>query len=384
MRAGRGVVVIEPFSDLINDVLDRVPPRRVRDVVILDATDESRPVGLNLLAATPETAELVADQVAGTFHQLYAASWGPRTDDLLRAALLTLVGVPGMALTKVPLLLADTGFRRRLVGPVHDPILQQFWAAFENYSDAERASVIAPLSNKLRAVLLRRRLRNVVGQARPRLDLDAALAQRKILLVPLNKALLGEDAAALLGSLLVTRLWQAVQRRSALDPADRPLTCAFIDEFQDYVRLPLGLADVLAQARKFGLALTLAHQHLAQLPPALREAVLANARSRLIFRVSAGDANALARELTPYLTAADLQALDAYEVVATLSTGERIAPPATATTLPPPPVTGQGEAARQRSRERYGVDRDQVEAAIRARHEGRRRPDAVGRREVDA
>lgn len=383
MAAGHGVLVVEPSGDLVSDVLDRVPAHRVNDVVILDPADEDRPVGVNVLAGTNASPELVADQVVGIFHDLYRSSWGPRTDDILRSAILTLAGVPGMTLTEIPLLLTDAGFRRRLVGRIDDPVaLGPFWAAYEAWSDAERAQAIGPVMNKLRAFLLRRRLRNVLGQADARLDLDQALAEQRIILVPLGKGLLGEEAAALIGALVVARAWQAVQGRSALAPDHRPTTFAYIDEFQNYLRLPTSIADVLAEARKLRFGLTLAHQHLGQLPSALQDAVLANARSRVVFQVSAGDARTLARETTPYLGAEDLQGLAAYEVAVTLSVGARIAPPATGRTLLPPLSVGRADDVRQQSRQRYGRDRDEVEAAIRTRHEGRPVPGGFGRREA--
>jgi hypothetical protein len=385
MAAGRGVVVLDPKGDLVADVLDRVPPGRTGDVIVLDPTDDERPVGLNLLAGAASDPELVVDQVVGIFHQLYSAFWGPRTDDILRAALLTLVPEPGMTLCEVPLLLTDPAFRRRLVGRLDDPIaLEPFWGWFEGLSDAERAAAIGPVMNKLRSFLLRRRLRNVLGQATPPLDFDRVLAERRILLVPLRKGLLGEEAAALIGSLVVARLWQAVQRRAGIPAADRPATFAFIDEFQDYLHLPTDVADVLAQARGLGLGLTLAHQHLEQLPPALRAGVLANARSRVMFQLTARDAGTFAKELKPHLDASDLQGLGAYEVVMTLSAGARIAPPVTAATELPPAPTGQAQAAREQSRRHYGADRTAVEAALRARHGGGTPDGTVGRREVSS
>ncbi|MDQ1249486.1 MAG: hypothetical protein QG597_3861, partial [Actinomycetota bacterium] len=381
MQAGRGVVVIEPKGDLVADVLDRVPPERAGDVIVLDPSDEERPVGLNLLARPGDSPELVVDQVVGIFHDLFRDNWGPRLDDVLRSALLTLVGVPGMTLAEVPLLLADPEFRRPLVARISDPVaLGPFWGWFDNLSEAERAQVIAPITNKLRTVLLRRRLRNVVGQAAPVFDFDRALAEQAIILVPLAKGLLGEDAAALLGSLVVTRLWQAVQARAAMPEAERPFTAGYIDEFGDYLRAEIGIEGMLTQARALGLSLTLAHQHLGQLPKSVKEAVLANARSRVVFQVAAGDAAALARELTPHVTATDLQGLGRWEVVASLSAGARIAPPATAVTLPPPPETGLAAAVRQGSRQRYGADRAVIESAIQARHTGRPAPAATARR----
>src|SRR5207237_857633 len=164
------------------------------------------------------------DQVVFLFSHIFAAYWGPRTDDILRAALLTLIRQPGMTLVEVPLLLTDPGFRRRLTAGLDDPVgLEPFWAWYEALSVAERANVVAPLMNKLRATLLRRRVRNVIGQTGG-LDLDAVLSGRKLLFVSLSKGLLGDEAAALIGALVIARLWQAVQKRAGLAHSDRPLT----------------------------------------------------------------------------------------------------------------------------------------------------------------
>jgi len=383
MVAGRGVVVIDPKGDLAHDVLDRVPRRRKGDVVVLDPSDERRPVGLNLLAASAESRELVVDQLVGTLHNLYAAFWGPRTDDILRSALLTLVGRPGMTLCEVPLLLTDQAFRRQLVGQLDEPVaLEPFWAWFESLSDAERAQAIGPVLNKLRAFLLRRRLRLILGQATPALDLAEVLREGRILIVPLAKGALGEEAAALLGSLLVARLWQTVTARGAAPNAERRPVFCYIDEFQDVLRLPTSLADVLAQARGLRFGLTLAHQHLGQLPRTLREDVLANARSRVIFQSAATDAQRLARELAPHLTSHDLQNLGAYEVAVSLSADGQVATPATGRTPPAPPSTGLAAEVRHLSRQRHGQDAEDVEAAIRLRRRRGTETGAVGRREV--
>lgn len=382
MEADRGVIVLDPKGDLAADVLDRVPARRVDDVIVLDVNSE-RPVGFNLLQGDPAGTELLVDQIVGTLHNLFAAFWGPRTDDVLRSALLTLMTEPGMTICEIPLLLNDDGFRRRLVGRLDEPIaLEPFWRWYEALSDAERSQVIGPVSNKLRSILLRRSLRNCLGQATPKLDLADVLREGKILIVPLAKGVLGEEAAALIGSLLVARLWQAVMGRAG-EPAEtrRPVFC-YLDEFQDFLRLPTSVADVLAQARGLGMGLILAHQHLGQLPKTLKEDVLANARSRIIFQTAATDAQRLGREVAPYLSPADLQGLGPWEVVVTLAAEGQVAPRATGRTLLPPPPTGFGEAARERSARVYGEDRAVVEAAIRARHVGRRPTEPIGRREV--
>jgi hypothetical protein len=380
MAKGYGVVVIDPKADLVAAVLERVPRTRLGDVVVLDPTDEARPVGLNVLAGATDAPELVVDQVVGIFHQLYRAFWGPRTDDVLRAALLTLVRRPGMTLCEVPLLLTDSGFRRRLVGEVDDPVaLGPFWGWYEGLSEAERAQAIGPVMNKLRAFLLRRRIRNIIGQAEPCFDLERALANNQIVLVSLAKGLLGEEAAALLGSLVVARLWQAIQGRAAMPAENRHPVFCHIDEVQDYLHLPTSLDDILAQARGLGLGLTLAHQHLGQLPSSVRQAVLANARSRVLFQTSASDARVFARELAPHLDATDLQGLGPHEVVASIAVGAQVAPPATGVTLPAPPSSGSAIAARARSRARFGRDVAEVEAELRARHGDRPGRGAIGR-----
>lgn len=139
MEAGHGVVVVDPKGDLIEDCLDRVPLHRLRDVIVLDPADEDRPVGLNPLGRPGADQELVVDQVVSIFHQIFAESWGPRTDDILRAALLTLVNQPGMTLCEVPVLLTQDDFRARLVGRLDDSVLEGFWASYDAMSPAERA-----------------------------------------------------------------------------------------------------------------------------------------------------------------------------------------------------------------------------------------------------
>lgn len=379
MNAGRGVVIVDPKGDLVAEALDRVPPRRVRDVIIVDPNDEERPVGLNLLARSGDAPELVVDQVVAMFHNLFKEFWGPRTDDILRSALLTLVQTPGMTLAEIPPLLTEASFRRRLVSHLDDPTLVGFWAWFDALSEAERANAIGPVMNKLRSFLLRRRVRHVIGQSEG-VDLASAVSERRIIMVPLAKGLLGSEAAALLGTLVVSQLWAAIQARAAQRADDRPPTFLFADEFQDFVAIPTDFGDLLAQARGLGLGTVLAHQHLSQLPHGLRQAVMANVRSRVVFQLGATDARIMARELTPFLGHEDLQSLGAHEVVLHLAVGARVAPPATATTSPPPQERGTAHLARAASRKRYGRDRHEVESAIRDRVQAISPNDALGTR----
>ncbi len=364
MYAGRGVVVIEPKGDLIGDVLERVPEQRLDDVVLLDPTDK-QPVGLNPLAAAGRSAELVADQLLAVFHGLYAAHWGPRTQDILHAGLLTLALSPPATLVGLPLLLTDPAFRRRVVGRIGDPIaLGPFWAGFEAWSEAERTAAIAPVMNKLRP-FLRPQLRGVIGQAQPGLDVRQVFTERKILLVNLAKGQLGPEAAALLGSLFVAALWQAILERSVVEPRRRHPVTVFIDEFQDYLHLPTDLSEALAAARGLGVGLHLAHQHLHQLEPGLRSAVLANARSRVCFQLGSEDARLLATG-TNRLEAEDFRSLGQFEIYAALVAGGVVQPWCSARTDAPGRPTNQADAVRAASRQRYGTPRAQVEVEMQA------------------
>jgi hypothetical protein len=363
MAAGRAVAVIEPKGDLIADVLARIPSDRVGDVVLLDPTDTARPVGFNPLALGGRSPELVADQLLGLFHSLYVAHWGPRTHDILGASLLTLARTPGMTLSALPMLLTDAGFRRRIVSKISDPIgLEPFWSGFEAWSEAERAAAIAPVMNKLRPLLLRPEMRAIVGQTRRSFDLRRIFTERKILLVNLNKGLLGPETSALLGSLVVSQLWQAVLGRAAIAPERRHPVFVVVDEFQDYLHLPLDFADALAQARGLGVGFALAHQYLHQLDPAMRSAVLANAQSRVAFRLPSEDARLLAAGGA--LDPEDFQGLGAFQCYAQLVVNAAVQPWCSASTLLPGKPISDPTAIRTASRERYGVDRAEIEADL--------------------
>ena len=372
MAAGRGVVVVDPKGQLVDDVLARVPQGRLGDVVVLDPADAQRPVGLNPLAGAAANPELVADQVLAVFHGLYEKSWGPRTQDILHASLLSLAGRGETSLCALPLLLTNPQVRRRLLAGLDDPIaLSPFWAWFDGISDGERHQAIAPVMNKLRPFLLRRRVRGVLGQTTPRFQIEEVFSKQKIVLVSLAKGLLGSEASSLLGSLVVAELWHATLRRGAVPAAMRRPVTVFIDEFQDYLHLPTDLADALAQARGYSVGLTLSHQHLGQLAAgSMRSAVLANARSRVCFQLAAEDAQVMARSANGQLHADDFQQLGLHEVYVRLVVGGRVTGFASGRTLPPPAVTSDPAVVREGSRLRYGRPVAEVEAEIARLAEG--------------
>lgn len=364
IAAGRGVVVVDPKGDLVEDTLRRIPNSRASDVVILDPADEHRPVGLNVLRGSGRPPELIADQVLAVFHDLYRDNWGPRMQDILHAALLTLADKPGMTLCALPVLLSNPRFRRQRVADLTDEVaLRPFWHWFDSLSDGERQQAIAPVMNKLRAFLLRPRMRAVIGQADPAFDIHTVFSQRKVLLVSLAKGLLGPEAAALLGSLIVSQLWQAALGRVRVAAGARAPVMVYLDEFQDILHTDTDVADVLAQARGLGVGFTLAHQHLAQLPASLRSAVLANARSRVCFQLGSEDARLIAAGASE-LDAIDLQSLGRYEAYVSLVADSNVTPYASARTLEPPPIISDVQSIRDVSRVRYGRDLATIESEL--------------------
>jgi hypothetical protein len=364
MERHRGVLVLDPKGDLITDVLNRIPDDRVADVVVLDPTD-TEPVGLNPLALSGRPPELVADQLLSVFHNLYAAHWGPRTQDILHAGLLTLARFPGATLAALPLLLSDGRFRRRVMSGIDDPIaLGPFWAAYEQWSDAERATATAPVLNKLRPFLLRPQLRAVIGQSAPRFQLNQLFTERKIVLVNLAKGLLGPEASALLGALVLAQFWQATLGRAAIPQALRHPVFVYLDEFADYLQLGTDLGDALGMARGLGAGLILAHQFLHQLDPAMRSAVLANARSRVCFQLAAEDARVMAAG-SDQPAPEDFTSLPAFECYLQLVAGGAVQPWCSAATLPAPEPTSSAASIRAHSAASYGVAVAETEAALR-------------------
>jgi type IV secretory pathway TraG/TraD family ATPase VirD4 len=361
-QAGRATVVIDPKGDMVTDLLARLPEDVAGRVVLFDPGDRGAPPCLNVLQddGSGTDTDMITDNVTGIFRRIFAANWGPRTDDVFRAACLTLLGSvpPGsglVTLADIPPLLGDDAYRRRLTAGVRDPVLRDFWAWYEKLSEASRAHATGPLMNKLRAFLLRKFAHAAIAAGPSTFDMSAVLDDGGILLARLPKGILGEETAQLVGSFIVARTWQAAARRARLPERARADAGLYIDECQNFLNLPYPLEDVLAEARAYRLSVTMAHQNLAQLPPDLRQGISANARSQVIFSVSPEDARDLERHTTPSLTAHDLSHLGAYQAAARLVAGSAEAPAFTFRTRPlPPPVPGRARLIRKAARAAHG------------------------------
>ncbi len=372
--AGYGVILIDPKGDLVRAVLERLPVGHRSNVVVMDAADPGgRIVGINpFRVIDPDQIEVVIENIVGLFRSLYKSFWGPRTDDTFRAAVGALVRSGEFTLCEIPVILTDPNFRRRVIGGLDDPLgLESYFGWFDNLSEGERQAVIAPTLNKVRAFNMRPRLRAIVGQAKPSITVSEVMATGKVLLCSLASGTLGDEAAALLGALIVSETWNATTARSAVPEARRRPVMAYLDEWQHFVHLPTPMSSVLAESRGYRVGWTLAHQEMGgQLTPELRSAVLANARSRVLFQLSADDARLMARQLGGPLTADDLQGLGAWEVAAQLFASGSTQSAATGRTRPLSPPCADPDEIRRWSSEQYGVDRDEIELAIRKRQLG--------------
>src|SRR5487761_1345049 len=285
-------------------------------VVYQSTTFVSAPPAMNVLDG-PDP-HLAVDHLVGIFHRLFAAYWGPRTDDVLRVASLSALALPGAMLADIPRILTDAVHRRACLRHVDDPSLLGFWGHYDKLSPAAQAQMVGPVMNKLGVVLTRPFVAAVFGAAKSSFDLGADVLDGGLLLARLPKGSLGEECLALLGSFIVAKVWQEVTARARAGEEARVDATLYVDECQNFLNLPGSLSDVLAEARGYRLSVVAAHQYLGQLPSDLREALAANARNKIIFNCSPDDARVLERHVQPNLAAYDLHRLAAYQAAARL------------------------------------------------------------------
>lgn len=354
---GRGAVVIDPKGDLVTDLLHRLPASCADKLVVIDPDDVHAPPCLNVLDGTD--IDVVVDNITGIFRRIFTAFWGPRTDDIMRAACLTLLRHAQstnrlVTLADIPRLLGESAYRLRMIPTIKDPVLRGFWTWYESLSEPSRAAVIGPVMNKLRAFLLRSFARQAIASGESTFHLPDVL-DGGILLARLPKGALGEETTRLLGSFIVAKTWQAAAARARTPEKDRIDAALYVDEAHNFLTLPYPLEDMLAEARGYRLSMNLAHQHLAQMPRDLREGISANARNKIFFNTSPEDANILERHTQPTLGAHDLAHLGPFQAAAHLLTGGTETSAFTLTTRPLPPLmSGRSAELRAAATRRVG------------------------------
>jgi hypothetical protein len=376
IEAGRGCFVFDGKGDLASEVLARIPERRQDEVIVLDPSSRLPLPGLRVFTPGSDP-ELTADLVLGIFRELFADSWGIRSDKWLRAGLVTLALDEGATLASLPLLFNDDGYRRQLVSKVRDPLLADTWAAFEAMSPRDRLHQLGSPLSKVSEVVGRRVVRAVLAQPQPKLDMREVLASNKIVVVSLSPGRIGTPAARLIGAVVFHRFFAAVQARGALASHARRPFFVYVDEPKVLADMPVPLDSIFEMARGLGVGLTLGAQSLTQLPKAVSTAALTNAATICAFKQSADDAAILSRELLA-LTAEELQGLGAFEVAVRLGLGPgKVAPVATGVTLPLPKPSSSPRAVARASAERYGVPLAEVDKALRLRRRSAQSPAAL-------
>ena len=315
LEAGRGLLLVDPHGDLAEQVKGDVPRRRKNDLFFLDATDPSNARGLNPLRNTePSERSLIVSNLVATMKKLWPEFWGPRMEHVLRYTLLALLEVRDTTLEDVVGMLVDDVRRRSILRHVTDPLVQNFWNhEFAGYGKQFAAEVVAPVLNKVGALLASAAVRALVTKRRPKLDARRVLDQGRLLVASLPKGRIGEDASLLLGGLLLGVFAQAATGRADLPLEQRTPFSVVIDEVASFATAPF--VGFVTESRKYGVGLTLATQTLAGLDASLRATLLGNVGTIVTFRVGAEDAELLSKELLDVFSPHALQSLDVGEHV---------------------------------------------------------------------
>jgi len=354
MEQGNGIGVIDPHGDLAQELLQHIPAYRKEDVIYFNAADTDAPVAFNPLYNIPkEEHHIVTSELIATFKKIWADSWGPRLEYILRYCLQTLLQYPHATLLYIQPLLTDILFRREVLAGITDTHIASFWLnEFEKYPVALKAEAISPILNKTGLFISHTILRNIIGSPTSSFSLQTILDTKKIFIVNLSKGQIGEDASALLGSMLVSAIGLAAMRRAKQPIEQRVPFYLFIDEMHSFISL--SFVDILAEARKYGLGLFLAHQYIEQLHEKIRAAIFGNVGTIISFRVGATDAAYLAQEFYPVFTQDDLINLPKYSMYLKLMIDGATSKPFSADTLPLlAPINSSQEEIITYSRKRY-------------------------------
>ena len=357
LARGAGLALLDPHGELAQTALSLVPSRRTNDICLFEPEDRTYAPSFNPFreGRRPSAdSALLSSQLISVFRKHWADSWGPRLEHILRNAILAVASDQRATLLFLYRFITDESLRERVVEKVTDPVVRQFWTKeFPRYGKRLQGEALSPVLNKLGAFVASPLVRGIVAQQRSRIDLREMMDEGRVLIANLSTGGVGEDASHLLGGLLLSSIQLAAMRRPA---GSRPFW-VYVDEFQHFVSE--SLATLLSESRKFGVGLILSHQYLGQLPLGLRDAMLGNAGTLIVFRVGAQDAYLLAPELAPEFAETDLQQVPARQFVAkVLARGTALAPFTAMGEAPPtPPMdAADPEVVRQQSRDRYCVD----------------------------
>jgi hypothetical protein len=369
IQNGEGMAFIDPHGSTAEKLLDFVPQDRVNDVLYFAPFDTDYPVGFNVMEDVGfDKRHLVVSGLMGTFKRIWVDAWSARMEYILSNTLLALLEYPDSTLLDVNRMLVNKEFRRDVITHITDPIVKEFWAEeFAGYSDRYTQDATPAIQNKIGQFISNPLIRNIIGQPRSTFNLRTMMDERKLLIVNLSKGRLGETNASLLGSMLTVKIYLSAMSRADASSAEMknlPPFYFYVDEFQSVVND--AFADILSEARKYKLALTIAHQYIEQMEENVRNAVFGNVGTFIAFRVGPFDAEELKVMFEPTFFPEDLVGLDRYQAYLTLMIDGAGSKPFSAQTLPPiedPEISFKDQIVEQ-SRARFGRRRSSVETAI--------------------
>jgi len=371
IRNGEGLAIVDPHGSFVEKILDYVPKERVKDVVYLNPCDVNFPIAFNIMEDIgADQRHLVASGLMGVFKKMWPDVWSPRMEYILNNAILALLEYPKATLLGINRMLADKDFRKEVVSNVSDPVIKAFWQQeFAKYTERFAAEATPAIQNKVGQFTSNPLIRNIIGQPKSSFDFRKVMDERKIVLINLSKGKIGELNSQLIGAMIITKIYLAAMSRAKDTGVELPDFYLYVDEFQNFATE--SFKDILSEARKYGLALILAHQYIAQMEEGVRDAVFGNVGTHIAFRVGPADAEVLETEFNPEFTADDIVNLGLAVVYLKLSIDGVPSRPFSATTLPP--IERKGESHRKEiiefSRKNYCNSKEDVEKVISSWHE---------------
>ncbi len=362
-----GVCYVDPHGDTAEKLIKSIPSNRINDVIYFNPADIDYPIAFNVMEKVDLAyRHLVASGLVGVFKKIWADSWGPRLEYILRNAILALLEYPGSTLLGVTRMLVDKKYRQKVVDKITDPVVKSFWVdEFTKWNERVLQEVISPIQNKVGQFLSSALIRNIVGQTQSSFDIREIMDNKKILILNLSKGRIGEDNSALIGAMMITKIQLAAMARVDMDEEKRNDFYLYVDEFQNFATE--SFTNILSEARKYRLNLILANQYVNQIEEKVRDAIFGNAGTLISFRVGAADAEFLEKELSPVFIANDLVNLPKYNIYLKLMIDGIAGDAFSAKTLPPvqlkDTLANEDKVIRV-SRERYASSRAEVEEKI--------------------
>ncbi len=362
----QGLAIIDPHGDYATDMMKYIPEHRLNDVIYFNPTDRDFPISFNPMEVLdPTLKNHISSELVGVLKRLFeATSWGPRLEYILRYTILALLDYPDSTLLGITRMLTEKDFRKKVIRAVQDPVVKNFWVnEFASWNEKFANEAVAPVLNKVGAFTANPLVRNIIGQPKSSFDLRKVMDEGKILLVNLSRGQVGEDNAAILGALMVTKIQLSAMSRANVPLEERRPFYLYVDEFQNFATD--SFAVILSEARKYGLNLTVANQYVSQMPETVRDAVFGNVGSMITFRIGANDATIIGKYFEPSFEPADLIKLHNQEVFISMSIdGEKSVPFSARTLQMPPAQEDQSESIIAQSRQRYSTPREDVEREI--------------------